>query len=265
MVQKHGIVPRAQAAPDHARVMHASQWPASRNMFSESGKHMEMSTSQPPAPPMVTAQALRFGQPGRLLWDGASHAWPAGLCLVCGGEGSGKTSLLKALAGQLPLQGGRLGYPHATQRPSLFWRDPRAGLESAESTRLVHDWVQAQRQLYPAWSELLWQTHAEGLGLAPHLHKPLLALSTGSLRKLWMAAGWASGAALVLIDEPLAALDRASIGHVQHALAGLGWAGQQAAPVAGHGPRCVIVAHWDAMQGIAWDDVLELPQQGPLR
>src|SRR2546427_12475151 len=70
----------------------------------------------------------------------------------------------------------------------------------------------------------------------------LLALSTGSLRKLWMAAGWASGVPLLLIDEPLAALDRGSMDHVQRTMAGLNRAGQQSAPVAGHGPRCVIVA-----------------------
>jgi ABC-type molybdate transport system ATPase subunit len=152
--------------------------------------------------PMVSAQALRFGQPGLLLWDGASHGWPAGLCLVRGGEGSGKTSLLQVLAGQLPLQGGRLDRP-----PAAFWRDPRAELGQAERALPVQEWVQAQRQLHPAWSEAVWQLHANGLGLEPHLHKPLLALSTGSLRKLWMAAGWASGAPLLLIDEPLAALD----------------------------------------------------------
>src|SRR2546427_13069748 len=90
---------------------------------------------------------------------------------------------------------------------------------------------------------------------------PLLALSTGSLRKLWMAAGWASGVPLLLIDEPLAALDRGSMDHVQRTMAGLNRAGQQSAPVAGHGPRCVIVAHWDEMQGVAWDDVLDLPDQ----
>jgi len=248
---KPGIVPRAQS-------------PASQNR-----KDIQMDTAQQSmAPPMVSAQSLRFGQPGLLLWDGASHDWPVGLCLVRGGEGCGKTSLLQMLAGQLPLQAGRLAYPQQpdpSQRPALFWRDPRAELSNAERARPAQEWVQAQRQLYPAWSEAAWQAHADGLGLEPHLHKPLLALSTGSLRKLWMAAGWASGVPLLLIDEPLAALDRGSIDHVQRTLAGLNRAGQQSAPVAGHGPRCVIVAHWDEMQGVAWDDVLDLPDQPPLR
>lgn len=214
------------------------------------------------APVAVMAQALRFGPPGRLLWDGASHAWPQGLCLVCGGEGSGKTSLLKALAGQLPLQGGSLEFPQAPQRPALFWRDPRAELPACERERTAQDWSQEQRQRHPGWDASAWQAHVQGLGLEPHLHKPLLALSTGSLRKLWMAAGWASGAALLLIDEPLAALDRGSMDHVQRTLAGMNRAGQgrQDRPL-----RCVIVAHWDRMEGVDWDDVLELPEQGPLR
>ena len=84
---KPGIVPRAQS-------------PASQNR-----KDIQMDTAQQSmAPPMVSAQSLRFGQPGLLLWDGASHDWPVGLCLVRGGEGCGKTSLLQMLAGQLPLQ-----------------------------------------------------------------------------------------------------------------------------------------------------------------
>lgn len=91
-------------------------------------------------------------------------------------------------------------------------------------------------------------------GLEPHLHKPLLALSSGTQRKLWMAAGWASAAELVLIDEPLAALDKPSERYVQHALAAM--AAELRNPAR---PRSVIVAHWDAMQGVDWEDVMVLP------
>jgi ABC-type transport system involved in cytochrome c biogenesis ATPase subunit len=215
------------------------------------------------APVVVAAQALGFGHPGLPLWEGASHTWRAGLNLVRGGEGCGKTSLLQALAGQLRLRSGRFDHPWTQGRPpSLFWKDPRAALAQDECRRPALEWVQSQAASHPGWDASAWQAHVQGLGLAPHLSKPLLALSTGSLRKLWMAAGWACGSELLLIDEPLAALDRASMDHVQHTLAGMNWAGQRRA---GTAPRCVIVAHWDAMQGVAWDDILDLPEQGPLR
>lgn len=212
------------------------------------------------APVVVAAQALCFGYAGLPLWDGASHQWRAGLNLVRGGEGSGKTSLLQALAGQFPLKSGRIEHAQAPRAPALFWKDPRAPLAEAERQQLAQDWVRDLRSSHAGWDEAAWQAHVQGLGLEPHLAKPLLALSTGSLRKLWMAAGWASGAPLLLIDEPLAALDRPSIAHVQQTLAQFAWPRQQ-----GRTARCVIVAHWDAMEDIDWDDVLDLPEQGPLR
>lgn len=213
------------------------------------------------APVAVQAQSLCFGYPGLPLWDGASHQWHAGLNLVRGSEGCGKTSLLQALAGQLPLKSGRIAHAQAREGgPCIFWKDPRAPLAEAERQQLAQDWVQQLRCGHCGWDEAAWNFHVQGLGLQPHLGKPLLALSTGSLRKLWMAAGWSSGAPLLLIDEPLAALDRNSIAHVQQTLAQFAWPRQQ-----GRSARCVIVAHWDAMEGVEWDDVLDLPEQGPLR
>jgi ATPase subunit of ABC transporter with duplicated ATPase domains len=54
----------------------------------------------------------------------------------------------------------------------------------------------------------------DGLGLAPHWHKPMYMLSTGSRRKVGLAAAFTAGAALTLLDEPFAALDRPSINFV---------------------------------------------------
>jgi ABC-type multidrug transport system ATPase subunit len=49
------------------------------------------------------------------------------------------------------------------------------------------------------------------LDLTPHLNKKLFMLSNGSKRKVWLAAAFASGAPLTLIDDPFSALDRPSI------------------------------------------------------
>jgi len=43
-------------------------------------------------------------------------------------------------------------------------------------------------------------------------------LSTGSKRKVWQAAAFASGAALNLIDDPFAGLDQGSINFVTQQL-----------------------------------------------
>jgi energy-coupling factor transporter ATP-binding protein EcfA2 len=59
----------------------------------------------------------------------------------------------------------------------------------------------------------------DGLSLAEHLAKPLYMLSTGSKRKVWLAAAFAAGATLTLLDDPFAALDKPSIRFVQQRLA----------------------------------------------
>ena len=206
---------------------------------------------------MVQALQVSFGYPGRAVADQASHCWPPGLCLVQGDEGAGKTSWLKALAGQLPLGRGVLHYAFSEDASlpaaSCFWQDPRQPLNDVHSHMTVSSWVALQCTIYPHWSAAQFEQHVQCFGLEPHLNKPLLALSSGTQRKLWMAAGWASGAELVLIDEPLAALDKPSERYVQQALAAMALALKDPKR-----PRSVIVAHWDAMQGVDWDDVLEL-------
>ena len=207
---------------------------------------------------MVQALQVSFGYPGRAVANQASHCWPPGLCLMQGDEGAGKTSWLKALAGQLHLGSGVLHYPFSEDASlpatACFWQDPRQPLDEVLSHMLASRWVALQCSIYPHWSAAQFEQHVQGFGLTPHLNKPLLALSSGTQRKLWMAAGWASGAELVLIDEPLAALDKPSERYVQQALAAMAAKLKDAKR-----PRSVIVAHWDAMHGVDWDDVMELP------
>lgn len=223
---------------------------------------MNNEVNQPPGDSVLQASGLYFGYTGRPLWAGASHTWPAGVCLIEGDEGSGKTSLLQVLAGCMALQGGQLQYalPGSQERSDklpaheLFWQNPRAESSEAERNTIVSDWVAQQVAKYPRWSAAVFERHAQAFDLPQHAHKPLLALSTGSLRKLWLAAGWASGAAVTLIDEPFAALDRPSERHVQQVLGELS---REVGSVSSQ--RCIIVAHWDAMQGVDWADVLALP------
>lgn len=206
---------------------------------------------------MVQALQVSFGYKEREVAHQVSHCWHAGLCLLQGDEGAGKTSWLKALAGQLHLSSGVLHYPFAANgslpASSFFWQDPRQPLSESHSRMSAERWAALQSTIYPHWCAQEFDKHVQGFELEAHLDKQLLALSSGTLRKLWMAAGWASGADLVLVDEPLAALDKSSERYVQQALAAM--AGALKNPKR---PRSVIVAHWDAMQGVDWDDVMSL-------
>lgn len=208
---------------------------------------------------IVHASTLQFGYPDGPLFSVPPHDWRVGLHLVLGDEGTGKSSLLRVLAGELSLRSGVLDYPfsknHQALAHELYWQSPRAELTPADLNMVARDWVARRAVAYARWSQADFDRHAAALGLNDHLHKPLVAFSTGSLRKLWMVTGWASQAALTLIDEPLAALDRASEVYVQQTLNEFTAAAQssRAQP-----SRCVVVTHWDVMQGVDWDDVVSL-------
>ncbi|MBF5007066.1 ABC transporter ATP-binding protein [Diaphorobacter caeni] len=196
--------------------------------------------------PIIAVEDLHFGFPSGPELVCQDHAWGAGLHLIQGDEGVGKTALLCTLAGDVrPIAGRVLGNAR-----DVFWQHPRAELNEAERQMTCSDWVAQRAKPFAHWSAADFDRHAAGFGLSEHMHKPLLALSTGSLRKLWMATAWASGAALVLIDEPLAALDKGSMRYVETTLNEFGLLRQHA--------RCVIVTHWDAMQHVDWDDVFTL-------
>ena len=64
--------------------------------------------------------------------------------------------------------------------------------------------------LYPSFDAALPAVLVEALGLEPFLERRIHQLSTGSRKKVGVIAAMAAGTAVVLLDEPLAALDRVS-------------------------------------------------------
>jgi ABC-type transport system involved in cytochrome c biogenesis ATPase subunit len=205
------------------------------------------SSASPFVPHQLQLQGLEIGHGPWQLCQGWNHGWAPGLHLLQGGGGAGKSSLLRVLAGAQPPQAGTVRLAgQALGERDCFWVDPRQpGLQPEQ---MVRDWVGAQQAFWPQWQAATWQTHVQHWQLETALDKPWLALSTGTARKLWMAAGLASGAAVVLIDEPIAGLDRPSTAYLRQALA------QQA----GAQNRWVMVAHYDDLQGLPWNSLLEL-------
>ena len=202
---------------------------------------------------VLRAQDLGYAYPQRRLFHQLSFALPPGLSLVRGGDGSGKTTLLRLLAGELPgdagdlwLQGCRLSEQPAAYRAQLFRVDHHAaGLD--QITPETH--LAALQARHPGFDPARLPALIDGLGLAPHWHKPMYMLSTGSRRKVSLAAAFTAGAALTLLDEPFAALDRPSITFVLTLL-------RQAAadPV-----RAWVVADYQEPPGLALASVLDLP------
>lgn len=113
-----------------------------------------------------------------------------GLTLIRGGEGRGKTSLLRLIA--------------ATPGLEVCWSDPALPPEDQMRAR---DWLGMQAKRFPGWDSACEQEAIEGFGLEEHLDKRFFMLSSGTMRKLALVTAHASRADCVLLDLPFAALD----------------------------------------------------------
>lgn len=183
------------------------------------------------AAPILTVEGLVFAYPGRPLFDGWRARFAPGLHLVCGDDGCGKTTLLRLLAADLPAQAGelelasvRLADKPAVYRQQVFRTDPTS---SVFEDKTALQWFDVLRGVYPAFDMVQAESLLERLFLQAHLHKTGHMLSTGSRRKVWLTAALASGAAVLLIDQPFAALDAPSIRAVTEMLQQAGDAAQQ--------------------------------------
>lgn len=153
---------------------------------------------------MVEAEGLTFGYPGSpALFSGLSFRIGPGLSLVLGGDGRGKTSLLRLMAGVQAPQAGRL---HCRATSVLM----APVLNDSDDTCTARDWLQTMARHLPAWRTDEEDRLIDGFALGEHLQKSLFMLSSGTRRKLWLVAAFAGGADLTLLDMPFAALDNRS-------------------------------------------------------
>ena len=175
-----------------------------------------------------------------------------GVTLVRGGEGTGKSSLLRLLAGALPADSGdvRIGGIHLAAQPEAYRRqvflaDPRTEAFDHITPRAYLASLHAR---HPGFDDRCADALIDQLSLTEHQHKPLYMLSTGSKRKVWFTAAVVSGAPLTLLDDPFAALDRRSIGVVSEVL-------QDAARTC---DRIWILADYEAPSGVPLAGVVDL-------
>ena len=160
---------------------------------------------------MLAVKDLSFGWSQPLLFDRLSFQAPAGVGLVIGGDGCGKSTLLSLLAGARAAQSGHLSLSGvvlneapAPYRQQVFWIDPQTDAHHALTAEAF--WA-AQARCHPLFDAGRVAALVDGFSMREHIDKPLYMLSTGSRRKVWWIAALASGAPLVLLDQPFAALD----------------------------------------------------------
>ena len=211
-----------------------------------------MSTA--PRPCILNLQDLRFAYPGQpALVSDWSVSIDAGVTLLYGDTGSGKSTLLRLVAGTLPAGGGRqtlagvrLDDNRDAYRQKVFFCDPTTDKFDQMTGRACTASLGTGDTHF---DEARWRALIDGFALAAHLHKPMHMLSTGSKRKVWLAAALASGRALILLDEPTGGLDAASRRCLWGALADF----------AQRPERAVVVASAERIEQVPLAGLIELP------
>ncbi len=189
--------------------------------------------------------------PNPVLAD-SSATFPPGITLVRGGDGRGKTTLLRLLAGELQADSGRLELngiglqdQAALYQQQVFWQDPRS---EAHDALVASDYLNQIKAKWASFDETFLAHLLDGLALEPHLGKQLFMLSTGSKRKVFLAAAFASGARLTLLDMPFAALDKPSISFLIETLK----------VEAAKAERILVLADYEAPPGLLLNSELHL-------
>ena len=201
---------------------------------------------------VLRAEGLAYAIGPRALFDGLSLRVPPGVTLVRGGDGRGKTSLLALLAGAKPAQRGTLSLrgtdlarqPEAYRAQVFLTRPATTELD----TLSPNAWFDGLAARHPGFDREALDELTVGLALAPHRDKAGYMLSAGTRRKVWLAGALASGAALTLLDEPFAALDKASIGFVLDLLE----------EAAASSTRAWVLADYQAPPGVPLAAVIDL-------
>jgi heme exporter protein A len=133
---------------------------------------------------------------------------PGEALLLTGANGSGKTSLLRAIAGLLDLAGGRIDNPFR-----IAFQGPEAALKpDALLAAELGFWARLDGRGPDAVREA-----AAAMGVEALLDLPVRYLSAGQRARAGLARVVASGAPLWLLDEPTATLDTASGGRLEAA------------------------------------------------
>jgi heme exporter protein A len=165
-----------------------------------------------PEPIGLAALDLSCQRGGRVIFRALSFKLaPGEALLVSGPNGAGKTSLLRQIAGLLPLAAGRLhleGAPADAALPELCHYVGHANAVKAS--------LSVSENL-AFWAEFLGEDRGDlsgalaAFGLTPLAGLPAGLLSAGQKRKLALSRLFAAPRQIWLLDEPQASLDAASV------------------------------------------------------
>ena len=142
---------------------------------------------------------------------------------ISGPNGSGKTSLLRLLAGLMQPTAGQVrlnGKPLHEQRTelarNLLWIGHAAGIKDVLTAEENLSWLSALH--HPATRESIWQALA-AVGLKGFEDVPCHTLSAGQQRRVALARLYLDGPPLWILDEPFTALDKQGVAQLEEHLA----------------------------------------------
>ncbi|MEU3462607.1 ABC transporter permease [Streptomyces sp. NPDC006733] len=213
-------------------------------------------TDSAPAPAADDRWSLHTDVTGstRLTLD----AEPGTTIAVVGPNGAGKTTLLRALLGLTPRAHAelRLGGTDVTDLPphrrGVAWV-PQDGALFPHLSALSNTAYGLRAQRVPrARARRTAQQWLDRLGVGHLAHRRPAQLSGGQAQRVALARALAARPRLLLLDEPLAALDQTTRAHVRHTLR---------THLDGFGGVCLIVTH-DPVEAVALADRVLVLEDG---
>jgi ABC-type Mn2+/Zn2+ transport system ATPase subunit len=171
---------------------------------------------------------------------------PGTIAAVLGPNGGGKTTLFRALLGELPV---RRGTVHLPTRPAYVPQTDRTRLDfpvSALDVVLMGAYART-----PAWRRMARRDRAaahatlDRVGLADRARRRFGDLSGGQRQRVLIARALLQESPVILLDEPLSGVDAASAARIEALFAELRGEG-----------RVLLVATHDVEQARRWDQVV---------
>ncbi|NEX92578.1 ABC transporter ATP-binding protein [Caulobacter sp. 17J65-9] len=152
---------------------------------------------------------------GRLqILDDVSFSWPKGLLAVIGGNGTGKSTLLRVVAGAKAPNTGKAGWNGvstaraARQKGRVGYGPQERNLDLAITLREFLSLCCDLRGLSDRGAKVA--AVAEELGLSGQLDERLANLSGGGKRKAMTAQALLGAPELIVLDEPTSEVDYAA-------------------------------------------------------
>ncbi len=190
-------------------------------------------------PPIETTGLTVAYGPNPAVEDVTWTAAP-GLTAIVGPNGAGKSTLLRAILGLIPVRGGSvriLGEAPAAMRGRVGWLPQRAAVDWDFPASAL-DVVAMAGTRRARWFGPLPRAEREAaraalaeVGMADYADRQIGRLSGGQQQRVFLARALAQDAQLVLMDEPFAAVDAATESAIVAILRRLGAEGRSVVAV----------------------------------